>query len=39
MGVCNTNNDPSNISDRIRRVPDRLKFAQRPGWHTAEGVR
>ena len=39
MGVCNTNNDPSNITHRLRRVRERLLLAPHPGWHDAKGTR
>lgn len=39
MGVYNTNNDPSNTSDPIRRGPDGFMFALHAGWHDAKGTR
>ena len=38
MGVCTTKNDPSNISDRIQRVPDGPMFASHAGRHDAKGT-
>ncbi len=39
MGVCITNNNPSNISHLLRRVLAGLVLTSHAGWHAAKGTR